>query len=129
MNTERCWYPRGVSMFIFPQYLVVLLQPKKVLTLWLRNQIISYRGLYSTSTLDFLSLVAFHFSVPQVSQICLSSLQVPAQAWLSEVVTVSEMEHDCINVTADKGHVYRMTVLQTQNTWNQNNWQHPVIWH
>lgn len=101
---------------------MVLLQSKKVLTLWLRNQIISYRGLYFISALDFLLLVGTAFlSLSQVSQICLSSLQVPAQARLSKAVTVSEVEHDCMNVRAEKGHFYRMTALQTQNTWNQNN--------
>lgn len=98
---------------------MVLLQSKKVLTLWLRNQIISYRGLYFISALDFLLLVGTTFlSLSQVSQIC---LQVPAQARLSKAVTVSEVEHDCMNVRAEKGHFYRMTALQTQNTWNQNN--------
>lgn len=73
------------------------------------------------SALDFLLLVGTFLSLSQVSQICLSSLQVPAQARLSKAVTVSEVEHDCMNVRAEKGHFYRMTALQTQNTWNQNN--------
>lgn len=96
---------------------------KKGLTLWLRNQIITSRGLYSISATDFLFIskhyVTLFLRFPKFAWAACKVLQSlgPLKQW-QQVKQSTTAYHNARNknVIANKGHFYRMTVLHRLKT-------------